>query len=115
VLGGAQRKQKVMRYEQTQRGSGVPRFYLFERYGFTLEPLTIDASVEPFLIGIRAITTVSLTAGDVRGKTLLYRLTRVPLDILDWTRLKARRVPGRISRASRRSMERIRRSMGQRG
>lgn len=113
--GWAQRKQKVTHYEQTQRGSGVPRFYLFERYGFTLEPLTIDASVEPFLIGIRAITTVSLTAGDLRGKSLLYRLTRVPLDILDWTRLKARRVPGRVSGASRRPLELIRRSLRQRG
>src|ERR1700730_16733035 len=43
--GAAARAQKVSRYENAEPGSGVPRFYLFERYGFTLEPLAVDASV----------------------------------------------------------------------
>jgi hypothetical protein len=92
------RKQKVSYYDRRLPGSGTPRFYLFERYGFTLEPLAIEDSVQPFIAGIKAMTTVSLTPGDLRGQRLKYRLTRRPLDLLDWTILKARRLPGRIRR-----------------
>ena len=109
-----QRAQKVKRYQKSEPGSGVPRFYLFERYGFTLEPLPIDGSVQPFLAGIKSIIRVTLTKGDLRGKGLQYRLTRRPLDLLDWSRLKVRRLPGRLSRIGRSSLERIRRSLPQR-
>lgn len=112
--GPAQRTQKVNLYEQSEPGSGVPRFYMFERYGFTLEPLQIDGSVQPFMAGIKAMTTVSLTEGDLRGKSLRYRLMRRPLDLMDWSRLKARRLPGRIKRVGQSSLERIRRSLAQR-
>jgi glycosyltransferase involved in cell wall biosynthesis len=106
--GLAQRKQKVKVYEQSEPGSGVPRFYMFERHGFTLEPLTIGGSLQPFMGGIRGMTSISLTEGDLRGRTLQYRLTRRPLDLIDWARLKARRLPGRIKRVGRGSLERIR-------
>jgi len=112
--GRDQRTQKVKLYEQSEPGSGVPRFYMFERYGFTLEPLPIDGSIQPFIAGIKAMTKVRLTADDLRGKSLRYRLTRRPLDILDWSTLKARRLPGRLRRVSRSSMERIRKALGER-
>lgn len=96
--GLAQRKQKVDYYETALPASGTPRFYLFERYGFTLEPLVVDASVQPFIAGIKSRTRVGLTAADLRGQSLKYRLTRRPVDILDWTKLKARRLPGRLRR-----------------
>jgi glycosyltransferase involved in cell wall biosynthesis len=96
--GRAQRAQKVKLYDQSEPGSGVPRFYLFEKYGFTLEPLSIDRTIEPFLPGIHAVTTVTLTKDDLRGKGVLYRLTRRPLDFLDWSSLKVRRLPGRLKR-----------------
>jgi glycosyltransferase involved in cell wall biosynthesis len=106
--GLAQRKQKVKVYEKSEPGSGVPRFYMFERYGFTLEPLSIVDSVQPFIAGIKAMTSVNLTEGDLRGRTLQYRLTRRPLDLVDWGRLKARRLRGRIKRVGQSSLLRIR-------
>jgi glycosyltransferase involved in cell wall biosynthesis len=105
--GREQRAQKVRRYEQMEPGSGVPRFYLFERYGFNLGALPIDSSIEPLLPDIARMARVSLTEDDLRGKRLQYRLTRRPLDILDWGRLKARRLPGRLKRlVSKRASER---------
>jgi glycosyltransferase involved in cell wall biosynthesis len=112
--GLAQRKRKVKAYERSEPGSGVPRFYMFERYGFTLEPLSIGGSLQPFTAGIKAMTSVSLTDGDLRGRALQYHLTRRPLDLVEWGRLKARRLPGRIERVSQSSLEQIRRSLARR-
>jgi len=95
----AQRAQKVKRYETLEPGSGVPRFYLLERYGFILKPVSAGDSIRPYMDGINASTRVVLTDHDLRGKTLQYHLTWRLMAWWEWGQLKAKRVPRRLKRA----------------
>ena len=106
------RARKVRRYDESEPGSGLPRFYLFERYGFTVQPLQSDAYIQPLLARIKAITLVTLTPDDLRGKGVQYRFMRRPLDLSDWVTLKARRLPGRLKRVGRTTVEWIRKVQG---
>jgi len=91
-----QRSEKVRRYDRLEPGSGLPRFYLPQRYGFVLKPLPIDGSITPFLPAIGGLTRFTLAARDLRGKSLQYRMTWPMVDVWEWGLLKARRLRRRL-------------------
>jgi glycosyltransferase involved in cell wall biosynthesis len=101
-----ERKAKIDRYERIERGSGLPRFYRFERYGYVLKPLPDDSGVD--VAALRGVARYVMAERGRRGRELLAPLTGRPLDGLEWLQRRARRLPGRLERAGRQSLRRIR-------
>ena len=108
-----ERAAKTKRYKLAEPGSEVPRFYLFERYGYVLRTLPDHLAPGLGISAMRGLARSTITERDSRGKEMLARLTGQPLDAADWAQRRARRLPGRLIRLGRRSVERIR-SLAQR-
>jgi glycosyltransferase involved in cell wall biosynthesis len=96
----AERTEKVARYERLDPGSGVPRFYRFERYGYLLKPLPADDSILRHLGDISATTRVRLTGRRLRLKALQYHLTWRLVALVEWLHMKERRLFRRLRKPS---------------
>lgn len=84
----AARQRKVTLYDRQDPGSGLPRFYLFERFGYALREVPQKLAIGNYESSIRSITRFRLQAGHLLAKRIQYQATWRLAILVQWTAVK---------------------------